>query len=106
MPLSERRRRELERMGQEKTAIEDKVAYVKTQGQNRHHTCHWPGCKEQCPPAMWGCKKHWFKLPAKLRNKIWAAYVVGQEKLATPTRWYIEIAREAQKWIKENGNVN
>jgi len=24
------------------------------------------------PPKMWGCKKHWFKLPKSLRDKIWS----------------------------------
>ena len=53
---------------------EDKRAYVKSQPQTREHTCHWPGCKKQVPPAMWGCKKHWFMLPKHLRDRIWAAY--------------------------------
>ena len=57
----------------------EKANYVRSQTQTRDHICHWPGCNKQVPPAMWGCKAHWFKLPLPLRNAIWAAYVPGQE---------------------------
>lgn len=80
----------------------DKVAYVKSQRQSRNHTCHWPGCERQVPPAMWGCKPHWFRLPAWLRQKVWAAYVPGQERRMDPSREYLDVAHEVQDWIKEN----
>jgi hypothetical protein len=76
-----------------------KVAYVKRQSQTRDHTCHWPGCSKQVPPAMWGCKPHWFRLPVALRNKIWATYRPGQEVTMTPSARYIEVAKEVQAWI-------
>jgi hypothetical protein len=79
-----------------------KAEYVKSQGQTRNHHCHWPGCTNQCPPAMWGCSSHWFKLPKYLRDKIWAAYRPGQEIDMKPSRGYLEVAREVQEWIKEN----
>lgn len=78
----------------------DKVRYVKKQGQTRNHHCHWPGCTEQVPPAMWGCKKHWFTLPKYLRDKIWKAFRPGQETNLTPSKDYIEVAREVQEWIQ------
>lgn len=74
--------------------------YVKRQIQTRNHICHWPGCNKQVPPAMWGCPKHWFMLPRRIRDMIWVAYVPGQETNMTPTRAYIEAAKEAQRWIK------
>lgn len=80
----------------------DKVRYVKEQKQTRSHTCHWPGCTAQVPPAMWGCRRHWFQLPMRLRNKIWAAYVPGQEKTLTPSAAYLAAAEEVQQWIKTN----
>lgn len=80
----------------------DKVAYVKSQPQSRNHICHWPGCDKQCPPAMWGCKPHWFKLPRDLRNRVWRAYVPGQERRMDPSDDYLDVAREVQDWIKEN----
>lgn len=88
--------------GLKKLSKEEKVAYVKRQEQDREHHCHWPGCKKQVPPAMWGCYPHWMKLPKYLRDKIWAAYKPGQEKTLTPSREYVKVAREVQKWIKEN----
>jgi hypothetical protein len=82
-------------------SISDKVAYVKSQGQTRNHTCHWPGCTKQVPPAMWGCKSHWFVLPVSIRNKIWAAYRPGQEVTMTPSAAYLQVAKEAEVWIKQ-----
>lgn len=63
------------------------------------HTCHWPGCAQAVPPAMWGCKPHWYRLPKHLRDRIWAAYVPGQEITKTPSREYIEAAQAVQAWI-------
>ncbi len=62
------------------------------------HECHWPTCNIAVSPKMWGCKKHWFKLPKSLRNKIWATYVPGQEVTKTPSRLYIRVALEVQDW--------
>lgn len=45
----------------------EKSLYVRQSGQDRRHECHWPDCHTQVPPAMWGCKPHWFKLPKRLR---------------------------------------
>jgi hypothetical protein len=79
----------------------NKADYVRRQSQTREHHCHWPGCDKQVPPAMWGCKCHWFKLPVALRNKVWASYVPGQEVLGTPSARYLEVADQVQKWIKQ-----
>jgi hypothetical protein len=48
---------------------------------------------------MWGCKQHWFKLPAYLRARIWRTYRPGQEISKTPSRGYIAVAQEVQAWI-------
>lgn len=77
-----------------------KASYVKSQPQSRMHDCHWPGCGKQVPPAMWGCRSHWFQLPKRLRDKIWAAYRPGQEVDRSPSRHYLAAAREAQEWIE------
>lgn len=79
-----------------------KVDYVKSQGQTRNHHCHWPGCERQVPPAVWGCRQHWYTLPAYLRRKIWAAFQPGQEVSQTPSRLYVEAAREVQEWIRQH----
>lgn len=79
--------------------MNDKQAYVRSQRQTRDHTCHWPGCERQVPPAMWGCKPHWFKLPKRLRDRIWVSYEIGQEQSLTPSSEYLDAAREVQDWI-------
>lgn len=66
------------------------------------HTCHWPDCELEVPPKMWGCKQHWFKLPKRLRDKIWATYKPGQEITKTPSKAYMHVARQVQDWIKQN----
>lgn len=64
-----------------------------------NHTCHWPGCTVEVPRAMWGCTAHWFALPMRLRDRIWAAYRRGQEVTKDPSPEYIAVAHEVQKWI-------
>mgnify|MGYP001589059526 CR=1 FL=1 len=80
-------------------SIEAKVKYVKSQTQTREHTCHWPKCGKQVKPAEWGCKTHWFKLPKDLRHKVWTHYNIGQEIRGTPSRKYLDVAKEVQDWI-------
>ena len=81
--------------------MNSKGAYVKSQGQTRDHHCHWPGCERQVPPAMWGCRGHWYALPADLRAKVWATYRPGQERTLTPSREYLEVANQVQAWIRD-----
>lgn len=79
-----------------------KLTHVKEAKFVGGHTCHWPGCKVEVKPAMWGCPKHWFKLPLALRNRIWATYKPGQEDSKTPSPEYVAAAREVQEWIEKN----
>jgi len=65
------------------------------------HTCHWPGCAAAVPPAMWGCRKHWFTLPKALRDEIWRTYRPGQEITKTPSEAYLHAAHAVQAWIAE-----
>lgn len=80
-------------------ALPPKARYVLSQGQTRKHHCHWPGCERQVPPAMWGCREHWYRLPEHLRDRIWRTFRPGQEKDQTPSRDYVEAARAVQEWI-------
>ena len=83
--------------------IKDKADYVRAaKPDSSKHTCHWPGCGRAVPPAMWGCKTHWFMLPQHLRNKIWATYRPGQEISKLPSREYVEAARAVQEWIAQH----
>lgn len=80
-------------------SIKSKVDYVRSQPQTRNHTCHWPGCTKQVPPAMWGCKTHWFKLPLRFRDRIWQTYEIGQEQTMTPSNEYMQLMVEVEQWI-------
>ena len=66
------------------------------------HHCHWNGCPREVPPQKWGCKRHWFMLPLRLRAKIKEFYRAGQELEKNPSRDYIDAVLEAQAWIREN----
>lgn len=66
------------------------------------HACHWPGCGREVPPKLWGCKEHWFRLPATLRRAVWRHYRPGQEIDKRPSPEYIETARLVRQWIEEN----
>jgi hypothetical protein len=78
----------------------DKRSYVRSQGQTREHRCHWPGCERQVPPAVWGCKPHWFALPKHLRDLIWKTYEPGQEVDLSPSAAYLDAADKVQEWIR------
>lgn len=85
------------------SSIGDKVAHVKKARLGlRLHTCHWPGCTKQVPPALWGCRPHWYALPKELRAKIWRTYRIGQEEDQRPSPGYITVAHEVQRWIAEH----
>ena len=84
------------------TDIGAKVAHVKAARQSRTHTCHWPGCTRQVPPAKWGCTPHWFALPKALRDRIWRSYRIGQEEDLRPSETYLEAAQAVQQWIREH----
>lgn len=76
-----------------------KVAHVRAASQTWPHLCHWPGCLREVPPALWGCRQHWYKLPTSLRRRIWATYKAGQEITMTPSLDCLEAARDVQAWI-------
>lgn len=84
-------------IGQKADYVRDKIKTA-----SGGHRCHWPGCERRVPPAMWGCREHWYRLPRLLRTLIWRTYRPGQEADKRPSAAYVEAARRAQQWIKEN----
>lgn len=80
-----------------------KLAHVRAARQTRAHGCHWPGCLRQVPPAMWGCREHWYRPPQDLRKKIWASYRPGQEEDGRPSASYLAAARAVREWIAARG---
>lgn len=59
------------------------------------HHCHATACGRTVPPEMWGCRKHWFMVPAVIRNRIWGAYRAGQCDDMNPSTEYCEAAKAA-----------
>lgn len=65
----------------------------------RKHRCRWPGCPHLVASKLWGCRRHWFLLPARIRNAIWRAYRPGQEETGRISDEYVEAAEAAQDYI-------
>lgn len=89
------------------TGVGEKAAHVRQrmrEGSTGNHACHWPGCERKVPPAQWGCREHWYKLPLELRREVWRTYRIGQEDSKTPSASYIAVAKRVQKWILEREN--
>jgi len=59
------------------------------------HTCHAEGCAAHVKAAFFMCRRHWFMVPAELRNQIWLLYRPGQENDKRPSREYVEAMKQA-----------
>lgn len=59
------------------------------------HTCHAIDCQRNIPPAMLMCGQHWFMVPRKLRDQVWATYRDGQCNMFNPSSAYCQAAKEA-----------
>lgn len=65
------------------------------------HTCHATDCKRRVPPQMWGCARHWYMVPPRIRSRIWAAFRPGQCDDKRPSKEYLEAARDAVVAVAE-----
>jgi len=62
------------------------------------HECHHPTCSLEVPPRLLACRPHWFSLPKRLRDAIWAAYRPGQETDKQPSTAYLDAYQACQQW--------
>ena len=69
------------------------------------HHCHATGCNVAVPPEMFACKRHWYLLPKRLRDAIWAAYRPGQCDDWQISKAYADAAREAVRWLAEKDEI-
>jgi hypothetical protein len=56
--------------------------------------CAWPRCPRRVRAGYLMCAPHWYRLPAGLRARIWAAYRRGQTAV-TASPEYLDALREA-----------
>lgn len=63
------------------------------------HTCHATECNVAVPPEMFMCKRHWFALPKRLRDRIWATYRLGQCDDWNISHDYADAARKCVVFI-------
>lgn len=69
------------------------------------HHCHASGCKVSTRPEMFMCRKHWYMLPKRMRDRIWAAYRHGQCDDWKISHEYAEAAREAVRHLAQREGV-
>ena len=69
------------------------------------HHCHATLCEVEVPPEMFMCKRHWFSLPKRLRDKIWNTYRVGQCDDMNPSKEYCQAAKECLVFIANKEGI-
>ena len=56
------------------------------------HQCHAVGCREEIPPRLHMCPKHWRMVPGAVQQLLWKHYRPGQEVDKQPSVEYIATA--------------
>ena len=74
------------------------------------HQCHALFCKEEIPPRLLMCFKHWCMVPEGIQKRVLAYYREGQCHDKRPSREYLKAAREAISYVakleKQVGETN
>ncbi len=66
----------------------------------RPNPCPWPACRKHTRPAYLMCREHWYRLPARIRSRIWDTYQPGQTAL-TASPEYRDALREALEFARQ-----
>lgn len=66
------------------------------------HTCHALNCDRNVPPRMHMCKTHWWMVPKRMRDNLWANYRRGQERSMTPSAAYLRAAADCVRAVAEH----
>jgi hypothetical protein len=66
----------------------------------RPDPCPWPGCGKRTRPGYLMCRAHWYRLPARIRSRIWDTYRPGQT-LATASPEYLQALRDALEFARQ-----
>jgi len=69
------------------------------------HHCHATNCTFEVPPEMFSCRRHWFMLPKRMRDRIWAAYRPGQCDDMNPSTTYLKAAKAAVIYLAEREGI-
>lgn len=73
---------------------------VKHHADRSGHHCHARNCYVKTRPEMLMCRRHWFMVPKKLRDAVWATYSPGQcDGTAEITREWHDAADAAIEWV-------
>lgn len=59
------------------------------------HACAVPRCEVAIGRRYLMCRPHWFKVPGKLRDRVWRTYLRKSRGDTTALREYVEARREA-----------
>lgn len=59
------------------------------------HPCGWAGCQERVPLYLWGCARHWYRLPETTRDKILKTAKDGNKKAVRATEAWVKARAQA-----------
>lgn len=51
------------------------------------------------------CRKHWYMLPKRMRDLVWALYRPGQEITKDPSRSYLEHTRTCIDYVADKEGI-
>ncbi len=67
------------------------------------HRCQATACQEKIPSTFLMCRKHWFMVPAAIRDQIWATY---KNRSKHPSEEYMDAYRKAVNAVdKQEGRA-
>ena len=53
------------------------------------HKCHARGCPMHVKPEMLMCRRHWYMVPNRIREAVWASYRPGQcDDMSPSVEWH------------------
>ena len=64
------------------------------------HKCPAPDCTAQLPASKLACRRHWYAIPADLRDEIRAQYRPGQTVLTATPEYLEAVARVVEHLAK------
>ena len=65
------------------------------------HTCHARGCSVEVPPELLMCRTHWFKVPRRIQQAVYATYRPGQCDDMKPSKAWHEAADAAIGFVAQ-----
>ena len=60
--------------------------------------CQVPGCDDQIDPSRLMCRRHWYRVPKQLRDRVWATWQSGRGTSSTEHQIAVRLAIAASRY--------